>query len=133
MTYQRPPLNRSRGLSPRPGPAGHADYPRHTNTQTSMTIPEEEASGVFRQSISIAGRRLDMIARRPEGGSWTAWVAHSYVLEGAAAGDRGRGRTLEDLVQDTIGTGATGAGALEALVGIIETRLGLTSPPEPTS
>lgn len=103
-----------------------------------MTIPEEEASGVFRQSISIAGRRLDMIARRPEGGSWTAWVAHSYQLEGASTTDRGRtnpdqrGRSLEDLVQDTIGTGATGAGALEALVGIIETRLGLTLAPEQT-
>ncbi len=103
-----------------------------------MTIPEEEASGVFRQSISIAGRRLDMIARRPEGGSWTAWVAHSYLLEGSSAADRNRagqdqrGRSLEEMVQDTIGTGATGSGALEALVAIIETRLGMTLAPEQT-
>lgn len=83
---------------------------------------DEERAGVFRETLSVGGWHLDLVARQPVGGSWGAWVRRASGGGPGAAGG-------EDVVRSITATGPTAAEALASLVASIRTALGQPSPP----
>ena len=47
------------------------------------TPEEDERAGIFRETVTVAGRRFELVARQPVGGRWTAWVQRTPGPEGA--------------------------------------------------
>ena len=91
-----------------------------SNTTNGHDVDEGTTEGV-----TVAGRRFALVAQRPVGGSWVAWIRHSSA-DGAAAALRrpllvdGRPvRTLAEFAGEVRSTGPTSVAALRTLASAI--------------
>lgn len=86
---------------------------RRSGAPPQWADPEEdERAGIFRESLSVAGHRFDLVARQPVGGSWTAWIERASMAAGT--------RTIAPLAASVGGTTASGASAGEALTALAD-------------
>lgn len=87
--------------------------------------------------VTVAGRRFDLIARCPVGGSWVAWVRHASADRSAAALPHPllvNGRpvpSVAEFVGEVRSTGPTAAAALRTLADAIRAALGEESQADP--
>ena len=82
------------------------------------TSEEEERTGLFRETLTVAGRRFDLVARQPVGGRWAAWVQRAAVVEEPRTLARPlllAGAPVASLAEFARGSAATGTSAGEAL------------------
>lgn len=100
----------------RPGTVWRPDVP-----PPPFSPEDEERAGVFRETLTVGGWHLDLVARQPVGGSWGAWVRRASG--GGSAGG-------EELVRSITATGPTAAEALAALAVAIRAALGQPALPE---
>ncbi len=99
----------------RPGTVWRPDVPPPPSSPE-----DEERAGVFRETLTVGGWHLDLVARQPVGGSWGAWVRRASG--GGPAGG-------EDFVRSMTATGPTAAEALASLVVAIRAALGQPAQP----
>lgn len=93
-----------------------------------VPVEDEERAGVFRGELIVDGRRFDLVARRPVGGSWAAWVHHMTTDRGESR----RGRQAAPVSRDEAAAQAittTGATPGEALASLAEEIRAALAPP----
>jgi len=114
---------RPAGRNPvRPGDGGPSATVWRPDVAPPPASPEEEErAGVFRETLAVAGWRLELVARRPVGGSWGAWVRRAAGAGAPEDEERLRGMTA---------IGPTPADALAALAEAIHAALGDPVRPE---